>query len=117
MARFKYFLPMYPLGHKVSETSSTDITRGDADECIDLERSKALARRESDIVMVAYQENADFNFEWIREFENLRKLSVSVDAMLLCGEKRHSGPRHGFIRDLFQSLGRRLGVRCVIVYK
>jgi len=28
MALFKCFLPIYPLGHKVSEISSTGITRG-----------------------------------------------------------------------------------------
>lgn len=28
MARYSCFLPMYPFGHKVSETSSTGIVRG-----------------------------------------------------------------------------------------
>jgi hypothetical protein len=56
IARFKYFLPMYPLGHNVSETSSTGMIRGDSDECIDLVRKdcrlQALARRENNSVMV-----------------------------------------------------------------
>lgn len=30
MARFKYFLPMKPLGHKVSEINSMGTTKGDA---------------------------------------------------------------------------------------
>jgi len=31
MARFKYFLPMYPLGHIVSLTSSIGMTSGSED--------------------------------------------------------------------------------------
>ena len=42
MARFKCFLPMYPLGHKVSETNSIGTTRGACTE----DESKRLPYRQ-----------------------------------------------------------------------
>mmetsp|Transcript_20455 Transcript_20455/g.26370 ORF Transcript_20455/g.26370 Transcript_20455/m.26370 type:complete len:108 (-) Transcript_20455:82-405(-) len=42
MARCKYFLPMNPLGHNVSEMSSTGITRGDDEEADDSARLLVL---------------------------------------------------------------------------
>ena len=47
MARFKWRLPMNPLGHMVSLTSSTDTTKGCGDEDISLlDRSWRLVAKE-----------------------------------------------------------------------